>query len=141
MNPAQVEPVPSENPAPTQAREHFAHSPGKISLWTGVLGGPIVWSLQQFAGYAVSRFSSEHRGLTGVHHAVSVVALLLAAGCTLLAWLDWHRLGDGEPRGSEPGVTGRSRFLAVLGIVTSGYFAIVILAQWIPVFFWDPGWY
>ena len=141
MNSAPADPARPPEPAPPEAVEHFDRTGGKFLLWTGVLGGPIVWSLQQFAGYAVSRFSSDHRGLTGAHHAISIVAFLAAAACALLAWLEWHRLGDGPPRGSEPGITGRSRFLAVLGIVTSGYFALVILSQWLPVFFLSPDWY
>ena len=123
------------------AEDHYARTPGKLSLWTGVLGGAIVWVIQLQAGYAISRFSHEHPWLTGVHHAISAVSVLAAAACALLAWRDWRRLGGGQPRGTEPGVAGRSRFLAALGVVTSGLFAIVILAQWVPVFFIDPGWY
>ena len=123
------------------AEDRYARTPGKVSLWTGVLGGAIAWSLQLQAGYAISRFSHEHPWLTGVHHAVSAVSVIAAAACALLAWRDWRRLGGGSPRGTEPGVPGRSRFLAALGVISSGLFALVILAQWVPVFFLDPAWY
>ena len=126
-------------PAPTEDR--YARTPGKLSLWTGVLGGAVVWAVQLQAGYAISRFSHEHPWLTGAHHAVSAVSVVAAAACALLAWRDWRRLGGGSPRGTEPGVAGRSRFLAALGVITSGLFAIVIFAQWVPVFFLDPAWY
>ena len=141
MSTAYVQPQPAPEPAPPAAVEHFAHIRGKFLLWTGVLGGPIIWSLQLLAGYAVSRFSSEHRWLTGVHHGVSVAAIVAAAACALVALREWRRIGAGEPRGSEPGIPGRSRFMAALGVVTSAYFAVVILAQWLPVFFLSPDWY
>jgi hypothetical protein len=121
--------------------DYFATPRGKLSLWTGVLGGAVVWALQLQVGYALSGFSHEHPWLTGAHHAVSATAVVAAAGATLLALRDWRRLGGGEPRGSEEGVPGRSRFLAALGVVTSGLFTVVILAQWVPTFFLDPAWY
>jgi hypothetical protein len=121
--------------------EHFETPRGKLALWTGFLGGALAWTAQLLAGYAVSRFSHEHPWLTGVHHGISLVATALAVAATLLAWREWRRLGGGESRGSEPGVAGRSRFLALLGVVTSGLFAVVIVAQWVPVFFIDPAWY
>ena len=106
-----------------------------------MLGGPVVWSLQMQIGYALSRFSSEHRWLTVMHHLVSLLAVAAAAWCAGLAWREWQRLGGGEPGGSEPGVPGRSRFLALLGVITSGLFTVVIIAQWVPVFFISPDWY
>jgi hypothetical protein len=132
---------PGPAPAPSEAEAYYETPRGKLSLWVGVLGGAVAWAVQFQIGYALSRFSHEHRWLTGVHHAVSAVAVLLAVGATLLALRDWRRLGGGEPHGTEEGVAGRSRFLAVLGIVTSGLFALVIVGQWVPVFFLDPGWY
>lgn len=125
----------------TDAERHYATARGKLSLWTGVLGGAFVWAAQLQVGYALSRFSGEYPSLTVAHHVTSAVAVVLALGATLLAVRDWRRLGGGQPAGTEPGVEGRSRFLAALGIVTSGLFTLVILAQWIPAFFISPEWY
>jgi hypothetical protein len=150
MTTAQSDPVPPAPPAdPPQGNPsvrarvdaYFRSFEGRLALWTGVLGGAVAWSLQMIIGYAVSRFSHGHRWLTAVHHLVSLLGVLAAAAAAYIAWLEWQRLGAGEPGGTEAGVTGRSRFLAALGIVCSAYFAVVILAQWVPVFFWDPGWY
>ena len=137
---AHSQPLTPPAPALSEAEAYYETPRGKLSLWVGVLGGA-AWAVQLQIGYALSRFSHEHRWLTGVHHAVSAVAVLLAVGATLLALRDWRRLGGGEPRGTEEGVAGRSRFLAVLGMVTSGLFALVIVGQWVPVFFLDPAWY
>jgi hypothetical protein len=125
----------------TEAERYYATVRGKLSLWTGVLGGAFVWAMQLQVGYALSRFSGEYPSLTIAHHLTSAIAVLLAFAATLLAFRDWRRVGAGEPGGTEPGVAGRARFLAALGILTSGLFTIVILAQWLPTLFIDPSWY
>lgn len=117
----------------------LASTRGAIWLWVGAGGGTIIWSLQLVVGYALCRFSSDHRWLTAVHHGVSAVALAATVWTAFVSWRNWQQLGDGQPRGSEPGVPGRSRFLAAIGILNGALFAILILAQWIPVFFIDPG--
>jgi hypothetical protein len=141
MTIAQSDPFHSPDDAQAQAERYFASRRGKLSLWTGVLGGALVWATQMQIGYVLARFTAAQPGLGTAHHATAVIALLLAAGATVLAWRDWRRVGGGEPAGTEPGIAGRSRFLAALGILTSGLFTLVILAQWLPIFFIDPGWY
>jgi hypothetical protein len=129
-------------PGPDAAKApRFASTRGEFWLWVGAGGGAIIWSLQMTIGYALCRFSSDHRWLTFVHHAVSAIALAATIGTTFVSWRNWQQLGDGQPRGSEPGVPGRSRFLAALGVISGVYFIAVILAQWIPVFFIDPNWF
>ena len=138
---------PLRPPAPEHARSgdgadaHFTSTRGELLLWVGVLGGAAAWTAQFLVGYALARFSHEHRWLTVVHHLVSLAGLLAALWAALVAHREWRRIGGGEAGGSEPGVSGRSRFLAALGILTSALFALVIVAQWLPTFFLDPGWY
>ena len=141
MSTTHADPLRPPGPTDVEARRHAASGRGNLSLWTGVLGGAVVWAVQLVAGYALSRFSHEHRWLTGVHHAVSAVAALLAIGAALLAWRDFRRLGRGDPESTEGGPLARGRFLAALGILTSSLFALVILGGWVPTFFLDPAWY
>lgn len=132
---------PTPGPAEPGAREYFSTPKGKLSLWVGVLGAPVVWAVQFQAGYALGPFTHAHRWLTVVHHVISVLALAGAVACGVVAWRDWRRMGGGEPESAEGGVSGRSRFMAALGILTTILFTLVILAQWLVVFFIDPGWY
>ena len=53
---------------------------------------------------------------------------------------EWHHLGRGWPAGSEGDEQGRTRFLAVSGIVSSALFSLIILAQAITGFFISPCW-
>lgn len=137
----QVPPALNGGSAPPEIEAYFKSQRGKLVLWVGVLGGAVAWSVQMQTGYALARFSYAVPWLTAAHHAVSLLGALAAAASALLAYREWRRLGGGEPAGAEGGVSGRARFMAMLGIVTSGLFALVIVAQWVPVFFIKPAWY
>ena len=127
--------------APPGDVARFEDRSGKLALWTGVLGGPVAWALQFQAGYAISRFSCTREHLTAVHHVVTLAMLAGAVACTLLAVREWRRSGPPESHGEEGGPLGRSRFLAALGILSSGLFSVVIVAAWVPMFFLSPCWY
>jgi hypothetical protein len=138
-------PTDSHAPAPpgpgATAAPDFATTRGEFWLWVGAGGGAIIWSVQLVAGYALCRFSGDHRWLMAMHHGISAIAMVATVCTTIVSWRNWQQLGDGQPCGSEPGVPGRSRFLAALGVISGMYFVAVILAQWIPLFFIDPNWF
>lgn len=120
---------------------HFDGRGGKLALWTGVLGGPVAWAIQFQIGYTLCRFSCTREHLAAVHHALTLATLIAAVACTLLALREWRRSGPPGSHGDEGGALGRSRFLAALGVLSSGLFSIVIVAEWVPMFFLSPCWY
>ena len=122
----------------TDAQRHFEHARGKASLWLGVLLPPISWALQHQIGYSLIRFACEHRWASVMHHVLAwlFVAAALAGGA--LAWRDWKLVGGGWPVGTEPGIEARSRFMAVLGMMLSALFALLIIGQWSASLFIDP---
>jgi hypothetical protein len=69
-------------------------------------------------------------------HVASAVALLLVAAAGIIAWRSYPR----SPRDSSitHGVLERNRFMAVIGVLMSGLFVLVIIAFWIPDFFVGP---
>jgi hypothetical protein len=121
------------------AEAYFETPRGKLALWTGVLGGAVAWAAQFQFGYALVRFSCTRGWPTGLHHAQTLVFLLGALASMLLALREWNRLRPAQSQ--EPGVLGRSRFLAGLGVITSAFFSLVIVAEWVPMFFLSPCWY
>jgi hypothetical protein len=125
--------------AAPQEAAHFETPRGKLALWTGVLGGAVAWAAQFQFGYALVRFSCTRTWLAGLHHAETLVFLAGAVASMLLALREWNRLRPAESE--QPGVLGRSRFLAGLGVITSGFFSLVIVAEWVPMFFLSPCWY
>lgn len=98
-------------------------------LWLTILVGPAVRFLNMEASFALAPWvcqwqSSFVPGLT------AAVALAIVAAAGLLARYEWQRLEvpSGDPQPAEP----RPRAMALGGMLLSGLFFIVILAQTVP---------
>lgn len=113
----------------TAPRENFA-------LWFGVLGSAIIWGIQLQTSYAMVPWacSSGHRWILPF---VSLGFLVAAAIPGIVSWNLWRKASaqtsERETRGG-----GRGRFMALLGLLDSAVFFLLILAQGIPVFFIHP---
>jgi hypothetical protein len=106
------------------------------ALWAGLLLAPIAFLLNLETAYAlVPTACSSHRELP--LHMVHLACLLLALYGLSTAWRCWKALGATWPR-EEGDPLARSRFLAGTGLLVSGMFVLVIVAQWIPSFVLDP---
>lgn len=99
-------------------------------LWYGVFGGVAAWKLQLVTNYALFPYLCWHR-LEIVNHLLSLVFFLMALSAALVAFRAWRHMGEATDLG-QGGVIGRSRFMAVGGILLSLYLALVILGQWVP---------
>src|SRR4051812_42943577 len=106
------------------------------ALWFGVLAGPVAWLLQLQASYAlVLWFCAKHESLP-LHLATSTfLAIAIVGG--LISLGQWRSESVDEANGPEP-IFDRPRFMALLGMMTSSLFALIIIAQWIPVFVLNP---
>lgn len=114
----------------------FREPGGIAALWFAVLAGPLAWMLGLNAQYGLVRVACDERSLL-LLHAVSLLTLLLALAGGLVARREWRRAG-GEWPGEAGGTLPRSRFMAVLGLLASGFFALTIVAQWVTNLFLDP---
>jgi hypothetical protein len=105
-------------------------------LWFGILAGPLAFLLNLQLSYMLVQpvCATAHRL---VLHLVPAGALLLTAGGGGSAWRSWQRAGQAESS-QTGGVLPRSRFMASVGLLTSGLFVIVIVAQWLPNFILTP---
>lgn len=106
-------------------------------LWIGVLGSAIVWAIQLQTSYAMVPWacSSGHRWMLPV---VSVAFLVAAAIPGILSWGVWRKLSGSRRSERETRFAGRRRFMAMLGMMDSAVFFLLILAQGLPVFFIHP---
>jgi hypothetical protein len=109
----------------------------KLSLGAGLFAGPAAWAMQLQVVYALVPWACKHHR-TYLLHVMTATFLLVSVAGGLLAWREWRRVGGGWPSGTEGDPDTRSRFMAVLGIFTSALFTLVILAQWVPAFVFDP---
>jgi hypothetical protein len=116
-------------PDPTQ---YFSQRKGLMALWAGILLPPFAWFLHQQLSYMLVSWACM-TGRQFILYVVTLAMLLLAIGGGLIARHTWQRFGHDEPD-EAGGVLARSRFMAVVGLLSSVLFSLVILAQGIPSF-------
>lgn len=107
---------------------------GVGELWAGVLVGPTAMLMQLEINYALVPWACASSKVWPLH-LVSLFALLVTVVAGLLAYRIWRRVSTDEDSG---GALARSRFMAAVGVLISLLMALVILAQWLPVFFHSP---
>ena len=109
------------------------------SLFFGLLTGPLMVLVAQMASYAIvpGVCHTISRGPIVALHVVMLATLALTAAAGLVAWRDWHDAGaEWEAEGAGP--IPRSRFLALMGVIGSAFFALIIVAMWLAVAFVHP---
>jgi len=107
-----------------------------LSLSLGLVLGPLAALANQELIYMVNMWACAHRQRETMH-LVPILCLIVVAVTAVAANLNWRALGRGYE--DELGaVEARSRFIALLGLGISALSAIVILAQWLAIFVFDP---
>ena len=126
--------------------EHPAPHKGRVPaprLFAGLVGGPAAWVLQMLIGYASSsdactltqgahgqaRLAGFH-GEVGVLLAVNLACLAIAVAAGLTSWRDWIRTREEKPGDTQALISigeGRTRFLALCGMISGAIFATAIL--------------
>jgi hypothetical protein len=104
-----------------------------LALWTGILLPPLAWFLNQQLSYMLVLWTCS-TGRQFVLHLVTVAMLLLAGAGGFIAWRNWQRTRHHWPDEAGADTLPRSRFMAVAGLLSSGMFVLIILAQGIPSF-------
>jgi hypothetical protein len=107
-----------------------------MRLWIAVLGAAIIWFLQLQTSYSLVVYACAS-GAVWALHAASLLFLILAA---IPGWIGWqHWKLDSQANNKRKSThAGRQRFMALLGLMLTGLFLLLILAQAIPSFFFDP---
>jgi len=104
-----------------------------LRQWAGVLGAPVAWFAQLQTNYALVPAACRDAP-TAVLVLSSLAFLALGAAAVWLSWMGWRAEDGTWPKGSDEGAPARRRFLGVLGLLTSGLFFAVMVAQAIPTF-------
>ncbi|HEU0053960.1 MAG TPA: hypothetical protein VFQ39_12330 [Longimicrobium sp.] len=110
---------------------------GKLLLWTGFLLPAFAFLLNLEVSYGLVPAACHAGGIEWPIHLANLVCFLLAAGAGWTAWRDWRRMGRAWPDDAV-GVEPRSRFLAALGVLSGGFFALVIAATWLGTVILNP---
>ena len=116
------------------------HSVSRAALWFGLLAAPLAWAIDELVLYYVASHLCElkthdlagtlARGTSPWFIGVSVAALLVALAGVWVSYGSWHK-SQREKGGSEAKLIevgeGRTRFLAMCGLLTSVGFLIGFL--------------
>lgn len=105
-------------------------------LWAGFLIAPLAFLLNLQADYTLTQKLCP-AGPMLILHLLTLLFLLGAVGGGYLAWLNWQRAGLIWP-GEAANKHVRNRFLAALGLAFSVLCSLIIIAQWIPQFIFNP---
>jgi hypothetical protein len=117
----------------TRQLESPAVSTGE--LWWGILIGPAAWALDQGISYSME----QHACSTGhfyVLHVCTIVFVLLALTGALAGCRQMAKNRNGNEEGGSP--RDRSWFMALLGMLLSAGFAMVIIALAVPKIILSP---
>lgn len=103
-----------------------------LLLWLGVLGPPTAFLFNLGLSYAMVGALCEGRWRsTSVLHVVPAALLIITL---LLGIASYRRI---RPRMENSGWD-RDGVLAVLGVLSASFFALVLVANWIPTMLLDP---
>ena len=102
-----------------------------VSLWSGILAGPIAFAINLQLRYALVSWACRH----GSRWVLLWIAVPLVLICVAGAFLARTGLAIG---GSETAYPMRVRFMAYGGLMLSAISAMSILASMIPHFFLSP---
>ena len=114
----------------------FTRGRGLLSLTLGLLLGPIAALGNQQLTYTANMWACQ-RSPRVVIHIIPLLCLVVAVGAGITAYRDWERAGRGVEDEADT-VSSRSRFIAMLGMAIAAFSSLVILAQWLAVFVFDP---
>jgi hypothetical protein len=142
------------HPAPARGRA------GLPALWFGLFGAPVAWAVQTLVNLPIAAHAcfpalEPHAtpvvaGLRGMVFGVSLAALVVAALATAVAWRSWSRTREEHQASSGSGARhdrstaaletgeGRTRFMALAGLMTSVTFLLVSGAHLATLFFVYP---
>jgi len=123
----------TEHPAPHRAKASL------WSLWVGLLLAPVAWYVQltidtALLGNACDAANTPHAsGMASVLAmvlATDVAALALTALAAMFAWRNWHRTSREQAGGGHQLLAsgaGRTRFMAMAGLLTCGLIALAVV--------------
>jgi len=111
---------------------------GTIPLYAGVLGTAFVWLLHFQLNYMLVPWVASN-GHHWVIHLIALLSVLLVLAGGWLSYVEWEHLGD-TPDDEAPGIVGRTRLLALVGIMSAALYVLLIIMQDLASFFYNPSW-
>ena len=137
------------HPSPARGRV------GATSLWFGLCGGALAWSVLTIANYAIAAQVCYPQMVPLTTPKIgrgplALILLVVAAGAILVSMIaamvslrNWRRTQDesqGDTHWALDTGEGRTRFMAVSSLMTSAVFLLAILVHTSAILFVSPCW-
>ena len=106
------------------------------ALWLLLVTGPILVAIEQQINFVLVRLACSAQRNVALY-AVSLVAIALTIATALIAFVVWRAEGTTWPA-ETPDLSSRIRFIAVLGMLSSGMSLLVLIAQGIATVLFNP---
>ena len=106
----------------------------KWPLWIGMLLPPAAWSVAMEAVYLTDVYTCSGSAIRWSHIS-SAAGLIFCILGGLIAWKTMPRYTSDD---SKTVPLSRSVFMSILGITLAVLFALLIIAQWLPVIYGVP---
>ena len=129
------------HPAPMRGRV------GLPALVFGVVGAPLAWNVQLLTAVAITSHSCYPAraplalpiwsGVWAIVLVVSIVCIVVAIAAALVSLRNWRLTRDEKPGSSHLLLSvgdGRTRFLAMCGMLTSGLFLVALAFAVVSLF-------
>ncbi len=116
-------------PAGAAARAESGEGAGALVLWAGVLGPPIVFLTDLLVSYSMAYWACSS-GKRWALDLVTLAAVALVLLCGVTAWRLSVATRRADPGAAHP--ADRTRFLAVVGLLSSALFLFATLAFTVP---------
>jgi hypothetical protein len=100
----------------------------KTDVAVGMFAGPAVWAVLLLANYAVATDVCHGTAARAILHVMTVVALVLIAGATFLAWRSLHMMPSSVPTDANA-EAGIQRFLVYVGAGSNALFACAVIGS------------
>jgi hypothetical protein len=101
----------------------------RFLAWVGLLGAPVLWFLQLELSVALTPWICQTRSII-TYRIITAVFLICALAVLFLAWRNYVASSRVQRETHS--------FMSLLGIMLSVLFGLLIFAQGLPSFFFDP---
>jgi hypothetical protein len=105
-------------------------------LWLSMLGAPTIWLIFLQSAYALVLFACQ-KGQPSILHYLSATFLAFTLASGIASWRRWvsvSRHWPSEERGEED----RRGAMAMIGLLQSGLFSLLIITSWAAITILDP---
>jgi len=133
----------TRTPSPPHAGIHPSPQRDRVgawAIWFGILGAPVAWSVQQLVNptilahgcfpHDVPLTDSIWANARTVTTLVELVCIAVCVAAGAVAWRSWQRTREEKPGSGHHLIEageGRSRFMAMVGLICSGLFLAAVL--------------